>query len=254
MQNHGLFIINNSSHYCVYDVVVCLCVMMSSGGSAPKSHSLWDSVWRRLSAEGWRRWGSTECLGLQPTSRRWRAPLIQVSLSWFDKIQLWKSFVLVLYWLLCPFLLLQTTRTCPSSWGRWTWTPSLEHWSCISASSRSLCSLMSCTQTLLEPSVSGCVSNILVLSVKCDSNLWLLVFSSPLQLYLTVWPRRAACSTCCCLYQNPILSPSCSCLTTWRGERPHNQYCVWAVVCLRMSVWISDTNLAGVPILTFHPI
>lgn len=65
---------------------------------------------------------------------------------------------------LCPA---QTTRTCLSWWGRWTWTPSLEHWSCISVSCRSLFSLTSCTPTLLEALVS--CSSVFLCHCPCES-------------------------------------------------------------------------------------
>lgn len=38
--------------------------------------------------------------------------------------------------------------------------------------------------------------------VSCDTGTFMCALA--LQLSLTVWPRRAACSTCCCLYQSPI--------------------------------------------------
>lgn len=47
---------------------------------------------------------------------------------------------------------------------------------------------------------------------SCDTGTFMCAFA--FQLCLTVWPRRAACSTCCCLYQSPTWSPSSSCLTT----------------------------------------
>lgn len=39
-----------------------------------------------------------------------------------------------------------------------------------------------------------------------------------LQLCLTAWPKRAACSTCCYRCRNLIWSPSSSCSTTSKGQ------------------------------------
>lgn len=92
----------------LYDVLIGV-TMSSPGESAPKFPSLWDSVWRRSSAEGWRRWESTECPVSQLTSRRWRPRLIRVSSIWGDTLHVgWTSVIqsnlyfFVLYWLLSP--------------------------------------------------------------------------------------------------------------------------------------------------------
>lgn len=132
-------------------VRVCVCARTRTllGGSVPRFPSSSGSAWRRSSVEGWRRWESTEFPALRLTSRRWRLPLIQVRSVSIPVSELFFSILLTVV-----SSVPQTTRMFQSWWGRWTWTPSLEHWSCISASCQSLSSLTSCTQTLLEASVS----------------------------------------------------------------------------------------------------
>lgn len=55
------------------------------GGSAPKFPSLCDSVWRRLSDGGWRRWDCTECPESCLRSWSWRLRLTPVRFSLYQQ-------------------------------------------------------------------------------------------------------------------------------------------------------------------------
>lgn len=126
---------------------------MSSGVNAPKSRSSFGNVWRRSNGEGWMKWGSTEFPALRPTSRLWKLPLTPVSNSDIKTKRCFLPARMNSSAKPCVSSWSQTIRTCLSWWGKWTWTPSPEPWSCISASCQNRFSQMSCIPTLLEASV-----------------------------------------------------------------------------------------------------
>lgn len=231
--------------FTVYDVWFVCChfktcfymIMSPLDESAPRFPSSWDSVWRRLSDEGWTRWESTECLASRLTSRRWRLHSIQVStvqIRFLITIDLTAGKEETLY--MCSLVLSDCCFTCPAD--NKDVSVMMREMDVNAIAGTLKLYFRELPEPLftdeLYPNFAGGIGQspplyFCIISsgqvvtnavASCDTGTWMCPFFA-LQLSLTAWPRRAACSTCCCLCQSPTWWPSCSCSTTLKGKRPH---------------------------------
>jgi len=193
------------------NLLVCVTVC-SPGESAPRFPSSRDSVWRRSSGGGWTRWEFTECLESQLTSRHWRRPSIPVSSVWFCVMSVFPP-----VWLLCRLPpRRQQRRLCDDEGdGRERHRRNTEAVFPRAAGAS--------FHRRLVPQLCRRHRSVAAslfwhhVPPSCETSTFMLC-AFALQLSLTAWPRRAACSTCCCLCQRPTWWPSSSCSTTLKGK------------------------------------